>query len=285
VKTMSVALKAHFALGSTTAATCWKATLRDGTVIASTALDRDITFESVTYESAASYMPTAIESGADMSPDNLELEGFMVSPQITEEDLKTGRWDFARVEIFLVNYMDLTQGRVLLRKGTLGEIRGSQHRFTVELRGLTQFLTRRIVRKTTKTCPWEFGDAATCRMDLGPITVTGSVVSDITNNRQFTDTARTEAADWFTGAKLTWLTGENADAGVEIEVKQSTPGGVITLHEQAPYPITVGDTYSMPPGCAKRLEEDCRDKHDNVVNFGGFPYLPLTDTYKRGGQQ
>jgi uncharacterized phage protein (TIGR02218 family) len=283
VKTMSVALKAHFALGSITTATCWKATLRDGTVIASTALDRDITFESVTYESAASYMPTAIESGADMSPDNLELEGFMVSPQITEEDLKTGRWDFARVEIFLVNYADLTQGRVLLRKGTLGEIRGSAYRFTVELRGLTQFLTRRIVRKTTKTCPWEFGDAATCRKDLTGLIVTGSVVSDISNNRQFTDTARTEAANWFTGAKLTWLTGDNAD--LSMEVKQSTSGGVITLHEQMPYEIQVGDTYSMPPGCLKELERDCRDKHGNVVNFGGDWYVPQTDVYKRGGQR
>jgi uncharacterized phage protein (TIGR02218 family) len=121
-------------------------------------------------------------------------------------------------------------------------------------------------------------------MDLGPITVTGSVVSDITNNRQFTDTARTEAADWFTGAKLTWLTGENADAGVEMEVKQSTSGGVITFHEQAPYPISLTDAYSMPPGCAKRFDEDCRDKHNNAVNFGGFKDLPLTDTYKRGGQ-
>jgi hypothetical protein len=36
--------------------------------------------------------------------------------------------------------------------------------------------------------------------------------------------------------------------------------------------IEVGDTFIPTVGCRKRLEEDCRDKFDNVLNFVGEPH-------------
>ena len=44
MKSISSALKAHYASGATTLATCWKATLRDGTVLGATSHDQDIIF-------------------------------------------------------------------------------------------------------------------------------------------------------------------------------------------------------------------------------------------------
>jgi uncharacterized phage protein (TIGR02218 family) len=269
MKSWGTPLRNHYAQGSPTLATCWKATLTNGTVVAATSLDRDITFNSVLYLSIAAYTPSDVESGSNLAPDNLELEGFLASPHVTDDDIHSGIWDFARFEIFEVNYKDLTQGRNRIREGTLGEVRGGRSSFRQELRGLTQAYSRTIVRLIQKDCDADLGDAR-CKVDLEPITVTGSIDS-VDGNRTITDAARTEAVNWFTGAKFTFLTGLNA--GLSMEVKYSS-GGVIELHEAMPFEIVAGDTYSVPAGCTKRKIEDCKDKHNNVVNNRGFDLLP-----------
>jgi len=276
VKAWSAALKTHMGLGSTTAATLWKATLTNGTIVAATSLDRDITFDSVLYLSIAAYTPSDVESGSQLAPDNLELEGFLASPHITDGDIHSGIWDFAAIEIFEVNYRDLTMGRNRIREGTLGEVRGGRASFRAELRGLTQAYSRKIVRLIQKECDADLGDAR-CTVDLGPFTVTGTIDS-VASNREFTDAARTEANEWLTAGKITFTSGLNN--GLSMEVKNSTAAGVIKLHELMPFNIVAGDTYSMYAGCTKRMTEDCIGKFDNVVNFRGFPHLPGQRIYE-----
>ena len=43
-----------------------------------------------------------------------------------------------------------------------------------------------------------------------------------------------------------------------------------------PYPLGVGDTVRLTPGCDKSFAT-CRDKFSNGVNFQGFPHMPGTD--------
>lgn len=275
MKGWGTALKAHYALGSTTLATCWKATLTNGTVVAATSHDRDIVFNGVTYLSMAAYTPTDVESSADLSPDNLELEGFLASPAITDGDIQSGLWDFAAVEMFEVNFKDLTMGRNRMREGTLGEVKGTRAVFRAELRGLTQAYSRRIVRLIEKECDADLGDAR-CMVDLAAFTVTGTIDS-VVSNREFTDPARTEEDEWFTAGKITFTSGLNA--GLSMEVKQSTAAGVITLHQFMPFELVAGDTYSMYAGCTKRKAEDCIAKFDNVLNHLGFDFLPGSRVY------
>jgi hypothetical protein len=59
---------------------------------------------------------------------------------ITEEDLRTGRYDFAEVRMFLVNYQDLGQGILKLRRGWLREVTIRDGMYVAELRGVTQRL-------------------------------------------------------------------------------------------------------------------------------------------------
>lgn len=275
MKAISNALKAHYALGTTTIATCWKATLTDTTVLGATSHHEDIVFDGVTYHSTYGFSPSDIDNSAQLNPDTLELDGFLVSPSITEEDIISGRWDYAAIEMFEVNYKDLTMGRNLIRKGTLGEIKGGRSNFNVELRGIFQKLTTRLLKVTTKTCTHDLGDAQ-CGIDLAAHTVTGSVTST-GSQRQFTDTARATTADHFAGGVITWTSGNNN--GLRMEVKQSSAAGVITLHQSMPFEIQVGDTYSMYAGCMKRFTEDCKTKFNNGANFGGFPHVPLSNSF------
>ena len=279
MKPLSAALNAHYALGSTTLATCWKATLTNGAVVASTSLDQDLIFAGVTYLSSSSYSASNIESSLELNPDNLELDGFLASPQITEADIHSGLWDYAAIELFEVNYRDLTMGRNVLRVGTLGQVKAGRSTFNAELRGLMQAHTRSIVRLATKNCTAELGDDR-CTKPMSPLTVTGTVDS-VTANRVIASAARTEAANWFTAGKLTFTSGLNN--GLSMEVKVSAPGS-LTLHEAMPFLIAAGDAYSVYAGCTKRFVEDCKNKHNNVINFRGFPHLPGNDAYKYGGQ-
>src|SRR5574337_1440406 len=142
MKTRSAALAAHQAGGSTTLACCWKITRLDGQVFGFTSVDQDIVFAGVTYLAATGFTPSAMQSKADLSVANLEVTGMLDAASITEADLLAGRWDGAAVEIFEVNYRDLTMGRMILRTGTL---RSEEH--TSELSSPLNLVCRLLLEK------------------------------------------------------------------------------------------------------------------------------------------
>jgi uncharacterized phage protein (TIGR02218 family) len=277
---ISTELKAHYALGTTTIAQCWRAQLRDGTVIAATTHSSDLLVDGVQYVSAQGFNPSNVESSTDLSVDNMEVDGYLASPAITLDDVHSGRWDYAEIILFEVNPNDV-RGINILRSGTLGQVKAGRSIFTAELRGLTQKYSRRIVTLTTQECQADLGDAR-CKVDLNDWTVFGTVASQ-SNNKVITDATRTEAADFFTGGKLTFTSGLNE--GQSMEVKSYSPG-TIELFEGMPFRITaadsdpfnqqpvVPDTYSVYAGCQKRFYQDCIGKFANGINFRGFPHLP-----------
>jgi uncharacterized phage protein (TIGR02218 family) len=283
MKTIPIALLAHYQSGdSKTLCTCWKVTLTNGTIHTYTDHDQDVPFEGLVYGAASGYTPSAIDSSAELNPDNLQLEGFLQATSITEGDLHSGKWDYAYVEIFEVNFMDPTMGRNILRAGTLGEVKAGRTKFTAELRGLMQSYTKTIVRLTSKECNADLGDAR-CKKDVtaftyGPMTV--SVVSG--DSRVVGAAGLTAYADnWFTGGVVTWLSGSNT--GVVQEVQYSAQAvGQILFFQQPPFQPKVGDTFTILAGCTKRFEEDCIAKFANGVNFQGFPHVPQADAYKVG---
>ena len=278
MKSIPALLLAHMQGSVTTLCTMWKITLTNGTVKTFTDLDQDVVYGGLTYLASTGYTASAVDSSSQLNPDNMELEGFLQSPTITDADIHSGIWDYAEILVFEVNYVDPTMGANILRSGTLGEVKGGRSKFTVEIRGLMQAYSRTIVRLTTKECNADLGDTR-CKIVLSAWTVAGTV-SSVATNRTITTTGFTQAAQWFTGGKLTFTSGLNI--GLSMEVKQST-GNVLELHEKMPFAIAAGDTFSVYAGCSKRFEEDCRVKFNNVVNFRGFPHLPGHSIYKPGG--
>jgi uncharacterized phage protein (TIGR02218 family) len=55
----------------------------------------------------------------------------------------------------------------------------------------------------------------------------------------------------------------------------------MTMQLPMPYALTVGDAYSLQPGCDKLLAT-CKVKFNNVLNFRGEPHVPGTDRLFRG---
>lgn len=271
MKTQSTALALHRAGGATTLAYCWKITRLDGVVFGFTSVDMDLIFAGQLYLAATGFTPSAMQQSADLSVPNLEVTGMLDSASITESDLLAGRWDGAAVEIFEVNYRDLSMGRMILRTGTIGNVSSGRVAFHAELRGLTQQLQQPVGSVYAAACDATFGDAR-CGINAIALQVAGTV-SAVTSRRVFS-TALGQVADYFGAGFILWNTGQNA--GLKMEVRDFTGGG-FALAQQMPFDISVGDTFTATPGCRHRRTEDCGAKWSNVVNFRGFPDLPQND--------
>ena len=82
---------------------------------------------------------------ATFSVGNLDVESVFSDEGITEGDLRAGKYNFAEVRMFLVNFQDLAQGILKLRRGWLGEVTIRDGMYVAELRGMTQRLQMTVV--------------------------------------------------------------------------------------------------------------------------------------------
>lgn len=272
MKARSLALTTHHSEPVQTRAWCWKVTRKDAQVFGFTSIDIDLPVGGISYEAATGFMPSAIDGKADMSVPNLEVVGLLNAASITEADLLAGVWDGATVEVFEVNYRDLTMGVMDLRSGTIGTVSSGRVVFRAALRGLAQALQQGVGELFTAACPANLGDTR-CKVALGPLTVTGTVTS-ATSARAFADSSRAEASDYFGAGLITWTGGANI--GLPMEVR-TFAAGAFDLALPMPFAVAVGDTYSLVPGCRKRLLIDCRDKYNNVPNNRGHHWVPGND--------
>ena len=276
MKSLSLALKSHLAQEVTSLCTCWKATLTNGIVYGFTDHTQTISFEGVSYLASTGYTPTAVATTAKLDVNHLDIQALLSAESITDADLFAGRWDYADIELFQVNYSDLSQGALQLRKGWLGEISAQKSSFNAELRGLTQKLQQSIGRIFSPACDAALGDVR-CKVILSTFSFAGTVNS-VLSRRQILSSAITQATGYFDYGLIQWLTGNNS--GLSMEVKTYTLGNLL-LQLPMSFDIQAGDTFNVIAGCAKRLE-DCKTKFNNVVNFRGFPHVPGTDQVLRG---
>lgn len=277
MKKISPELAAHLAGEVITLATCWKLTRRDTTVYGFTDHDRDLSIDGLTYKAASGFTPSAIENNSALSVDNMDMEGVLTNSDISEPDILAGKYDFAEIEIFQVNYMDLTQGALKLRRGWLGEVSLQKNQFVAEVRGLTQRLSQTIGEFFSPSCRATLGDNR-CKVNLGDHTVTGSVTT-ATSNQEFIDSACSESTDIFSFGVLTFTGGPNS--GLSIEVKEyrklsGSGGGKLVLALPMPFSIAVGNSYSLSKGCDKTTAT-CHNRFTNIANFRGEPSVPGLD--------
>lgn len=280
MKTITAGLLAHYQGEATMIATCWKVTRIDGTVFGFTDHDANLTVSGVTYAASTGYSRTAIQTSAQLNVDNMDVEGILDAASITETDLAAGLWDYAAIEVFEVNWADLTLGTLKQRKGTLGEVRSGRIRFSAELRGMMQRMQQAIGRMYGPACDVDLGSAR-CGIVLASFTVTGSITG-VTGNRVFADSGRAEADGYFDGGKITFTSGANNGRSVEVK-SYLLAGGAIALQVPAPYTVAIGNTYSMSAGCDKTFGATGCGKFNNKVNFQGFPHLPGRDRLVNGG--
>lgn len=248
---------------------------QDGTIQGFTTHDQDITYndgtDTVTYQGATGMSPSATETAVGFSVDNLQISAFLDAGSITEADLTAGKYSFADIEVRVVNWADLTMGDMKLRKGTLGQTYVKGGIFTSEIRGLSYHFGTIIGQTFGPVCRYDLGDSQ-CTVNLAPLIQTGAVAS-FTDRRAFIPSGLTGAAGYFTEGVLTWTSGANNGAKMDVG---EWDGSTLTLFESMSNAVAIGDTFTIEPGC-NHFTSDCFNKFNNIANFGGEPFIPGTD--------
>ncbi len=279
MKTLPPALAAHIATGATSLCWCWRLTRRDGARQGFTDHDRPVTFDATIFEAATGFTASEVKDTIGLNVDNLEVTSALSSDHLVEADLASGYYDDAAVELFRVNWADPAQ-RVLMRAGSLGEVRRSGIAFAAEVRGLAHYLQQPKGRLYQFTCDADLGDAR-CGIDrTAPVYAGHGSIATITSARGFTASGLSAYLDgWFTRGLLTFTSG--AANGQAIEVKAhavSAATGVIAFELWSParLPLAAGQTFTVTAGCDKTLST-CAAKFANTINHRGFPHIPGND--------
>lgn len=283
--TIGAALEAHLQGEVTTVCTLWKVTRVDGDVFGFTDHDKNLSVSSVTYAAATGYTRSAVRASLDLAADGVEVQGLLDSSSLTADDIRAGIWDYATVEIMLVNWADVSMGTLTLGKGRIGQVRDGRQTFVAELMGLSKHLQQPIGRLYMPGCDADLGDSR-CGVALAGspgFTVAGTITG-VTSKRVFADTARAEADGYFDGGKITFTSGNNSGLSMEVKtfLQGSPAAGVISLQLPMPFTVQAGDAYSMHAGCDKTFST-CGTKFANAVNFQGFPHVPGLDRLMSGG--
>ena len=269
-------LQAKLDSGVTTLCRCWTIRRQDGVTQGFTDHDEDIVIDGVTCRAGTGLSGTEATQKFGLAVDSSELTGALASDTLNEDDLAAGQYDAAETILWLVDWSEPSL-RVLIAKGTLGEVRRDGAAFTAELRGLSQTLAEETGRLYTAACSADLGDGR-CGVDLSAPAFRGNgIVVTLSGTSSFSASGLDDFADgWFTAGKLTFTGGGYSGLSVEVKLHRKAATVTFDLWQAMARDIAPGDAFVVTAGCDKRFAT-CHDRFDNVVNFRGFPHIPGND--------
>lgn len=260
--------------------TCWKIVRKDNVTYRFTDNNTSIVLLGETYSPVAGVSVSAIQSEAGFRGANSEVAGIISSPNITTEALREGRFRGAVVHRYVVDWRYAFAGYLRYDKFLLNQPVFTGERWEGQLDGMSLLLRQQLGDVATSNCRYTLGDAG-CKVNLASFTSSGAVVQAVTSRLLFTASHADfsgKAAEYYNLGVITWTSGANSGLTSEVALSGAPSGNVIsfTLLDATPLNIAASDAFSIYPGC-DLLESTCIAKFNNIVNFGGFNYMPGTD--------
>lgn len=252
--------------------TCWQITRTDGVVLKITDHDHPVVLaDGFTYSPQNGIYAGARQKQEGTQSQNTETRGVISSDLITNADLRAGRYREAEIQESLVDWKYPYAGRYRFIRYWIDSTTFTGEQWTASLIGLTGQLRQKSGRTITRTCNADLGDAR-CKINLPALAVTGSVVTITSPKLKFTTTL-TNPRGFFNDGILTWTSGQNT--AIQSEMKNSLlAGGALTLQLRTPFDITIGDTFSVVPGCNKTTGSGGCGRYNNLINFRGYDTVP-----------
>ncbi|WP_298399544.1 DUF2163 domain-containing protein [Sphingobium sp.] len=264
-------------------AQCWRIDRTDGVTQAFTSFDKPLIVDGITYQPANSFSASQLASDTDMSVADVELLGALDSEDIQASDLLAGVYDHAEVELFLVDWGDLSLPRTVVRRGWIGTISQAGIAFRAELRGLGQRIQQPVIDTYSAECRVDLYSAP-CGVNRAAFAVSATVTAltdgslgAASDNRVFFASSLGQPDGWFDYGEIWWTGGANAGRKTEV---RDFRGGRIELWEPMGLDIAVGDTFAIHAGCDKAFAT-CKAKFANGLNFRGEPHVPGNDAMLR----
>ncbi len=143
----------------------------------------------------------------------------------------------------------------------------------IECVGFEHFFKMPIPKERYQTtCNWQVFDDK-CRVNKDDYKVTTIVTLDQTKTILTSSDFGSKPNGYFIGGLVEFPLGK------EKRTIVAHNGNSITISYRM-IELETGDTIDAYPGCDGR-PETCRDKFDNILNFFGFPYIPIENPVLR----
>lgn len=279
MKRLPQALADHLATGETTLCRAWRVTCRDGSRLGFTEHDQKLTFDGTVFEPGTGFAATEASVASGLAAPGTEVSGGFSSEAITEVDLAAGRYDGARVELFLVNWQAADEQHALMSVQEIGEVNRAGPGFSAELRSFAHRLQQPEGRIYNRRCDADLGDNR-CRVNMGAANrrVTGVVAEVLAADRLTVSGLPDLAEGHFRLGHLRFDEGVLSGRRLAIEESGAAAGGLVTLRLWLPLEArpAEGDAVTLTVGCDKSFAT-CREKFGNQLNFRGFPHMPGSD--------
>lgn len=256
-------------------------TCRAGNVINLTNAQADVTIGATVFDHAPGFLLNSIVFSDDGQPSALDMQiGMMDSGPLADQKIIPGFFDGARIQIWVADYMRPDLGKLyqiggVLKLGdlTYDNLRGA---FSASLVSESNDLVELFIRKITPGCAWQFGDPATCAVNvIGSYMATGAVVS-VPSVRALVITSsdfRAAIRDgWYAYGGIKFTTGANANLSREIRVWEKETM-TARLWISFPAAIQAGDEFQIYPGCDLTTGQGGCGKFSNIARYGGFPFV------------
>lgn len=152
------ALAARVEEGAARLCHVWLLEPKDGARMGFTDHDRDLEMDGVVCRAGSGWSAGTGDLATGLEAGGFSASGGLDDAALSEEDIKAGRFDGARVEFWGVDWADVT-ARVRLWVGTLRRIRREGGRFVADLEGPMAQLDRVVGRTYGRDCDAVLGDA------------------------------------------------------------------------------------------------------------------------------
>lgn len=246
----------------------WRVQRDDGYVVRATDHDKTLNFLGENYDPRIGINTTKIVQKLGLGVDNLEVSGGIDGEIILAEDIEKGLYDGAVVDIYVVNWNNLTEYYHKVH-GTFGTVVQSELGYSTEIRSQSHFLTQDIGRAFQRTCDTKLGSPECgVNLTLPEFSKTATVIS-AQKDLIVLDDLSSYVDGWFDLGLLVTAAGQNI--GIRKHVQNS-----IYLWGPLTASVPVNSVITVYAGC-KQDAETCRTKFGNIQNFQGFPFMPGND--------
>ena len=167
--------------------------------------------------------------------------------------------------------------------GVVASAVAGRQKATIAVESDLSMLSVQMPRNVLQTgCNHTFCDSG-CTLVKATYTTSSSVTATGPNTTSSFTTGLAKADGYFALGYITFTSGANNGASVNVKASALT-NGVVTLVDQLPVAPATGDTFTIVAGCDKLLAT-CKTKWaaDNSSHFRGFPFIPVPETLYGGG--
>jgi len=252
--------------------------------------DKDVLWNSITWTSGASSGPyfdrkdnkAKCHWKVGVEVDTLVFDVLPGSSTVLGEPflsaVRQGVFDGAEMTLyraFMPTYGNTAAGTVIMFVGRVAEIDAGRSLATFSVNSHLELLNLNMPRNLYQAgCVNALFDAS-CTLNMASFATSGSVSTG--SSTHVINATLSQTTGYFDLGQVSFTSGANS--GISRTVKHYTQGSPGTVSLIAPFPVapSVGDAFTIYPGCDKQ-QSTCSSKFNNLINFRGFPYVPENST-------